>query len=184
MKPTIFVKGATDAMILRAILPADLLRACSLVLIPERSTPVSVARTHLIKYGTPTALMLDTDTLNATLIADMVQTTRYLMAEAAVGTPFDVIYYVPHIEAIFFEDTSGLERIFPDFKNAFILQFARTQPKAQLEVLLQRGGGPNDLDGFLSSLTTEEVEKVRSASPIKQVIEFITVNAKVAASKP
>jgi hypothetical protein len=183
MKPTIFMEGQTDAAILGALLPSEMVNACQLRSIPERSTLVSVARTHLIKYQAPTAVILDTDTLDPTVLAERIQTTRYLMAAAAGDTPFDVIPCVPHMEAIFFEDTTALQRIFPHFGNVFILQFARTQPKDQLEVIFEKGGGPKNLNAFLDQLTSDEVEKLRALYPLQQVMAFIANNTKVAAQQ-
>lgn len=147
----------------------------------DRSTIVSVARTHLVKYQAPTAVMLDTDTLDPTLIAEKIQTTRYLMGAVAGDTPFDIIYCIPHIEFIFFEDTTTLRRIFPQFDNFFILQFAKTQPKDQLEVLFQKGGGPKTLNAFLGQLTSADLEKLRELYPIQGAMAFITNNMKIAA---
>jgi hypothetical protein len=181
MKPTIIMEGQTDVAILRALLPPELLKACHLMPTAGRSTLVSVARTHLIKNHTPTAVMLDTDTLDPTIIAERIQTTRYLMGAVAGDTPFDIIYCIPHIEAIFFEDTTALQRVFPQFDNVFLLQFAKTQPKDQLEVLFQKGGGPRTLNAFLGQLTSDEVEKLRALYPIRHVMAFITNNAEIAA---
>ena len=181
MKPTIIVEGLSDVAILRALLPLELVNACNLMPTAGRSTIVSVARTHLIKNHAPTAVMLDTDTLDPTIIAEMIQTTRHLMGAVAGDTPFDIIYSIPHIEAIFFEGTTVLQRIFPHFSNVFILQFAKTQPKDQLEVLFQKGGGPKTLNAFLDQLTSDDIEKLRSLYPIQHVMAFITNNAQIAA---
>lgn len=181
MKPMIIAEGPTDVAILRALLPTELVNACHLMPTAGRSTIVSVARTHLIKNHAPTAVVLDTDTLDPTIIAETIQTTRYLMGAVAGDTPFDIIYCIPHIEAIFFEDTTPLQRIFPQFGNVFILLFAKKQPKDQLEVLLQKGGGPRTLNAFLHQLASEDVERLRASYPIHQVMAFIMNNREVAA---
>jgi hypothetical protein len=181
MQPTVIVKGITNMAILRALLPPELVNACNLKPAASRSTLVSVARTHLIRYHTPTAVLLDTDTLDPTIISETIQTTRYLMGAVAGDTPFDIIYCIPHIEVIFFEDATALQRIFPQFRTVFILQFAKTQPKDQLELLFQEGGGPKTLNAFLDQLTSDEVEKLRTSYPIHDVMAFIRNNAKIAA---
>ena len=181
MQPTIIVEGRTDVAILRALLPPELVNACNLMPTAGRSTIVSVARTHLIKNHAPTAVMLDTGTLDPTIIAETIQTTRHLMGAVAGDTPFEIIYCIPHIEAIFFEDTTRLQRVFPRFSHVFILQFAKTQPKDQLELLFQKGGGPKTLNAFLDQLTSDDVEKLRALYPIQHVMTFITNNAEIAA---
>ncbi len=120
--------------------------------------------------------MLDTDTLDPTSIVEIVQTTRYLLATVAGDTPFDIIYCVPHLELIFFEAGLDLKRIFPNYNSVFMLQFAKTQPKNQLELLFANGGGPRNLRDFLGSLTTEDVGKLRSVYPIQHLVVFISNN--------
>jgi hypothetical protein len=181
MKPTIIMEGRMDAAILRALPPPELVNACHLMPTAGRSTLVSVARTHLIKHHTPTAVLLDTDTLDPTIIAERIQTTRYLMGAVAGDTPFDIIYCIPHIEAVFFEDTTALQRIFPQFRSVFLLQFAKTPPNDQLELLFQKGGGPKTLNAFLDQPTPDDVEKLRAMYPIPHVMAFITSNTKIAA---
>jgi hypothetical protein len=176
MKPTIILEGMEDIAILRALLPSDLVEAYDLRATQGRSTLVSVARTHLIKYHAPIAILLDTDTLDPTIIAETVQTTNHLMRSIAGDTPFDVIYCIPHVEAIFFEDSIDFHRLFPNFESVFILQFAKTQPKQQLEVLFEKGGGPGKLTDFLDHLTSGEVESLRATYPIHQLITFIMSN--------
>ncbi len=85
MKPTIIMDGQIDVAILQSLLPPELLSSCKLMPIGPRSSLVSVARTYLIKHNAPTAVMLDTDTLDPTIIAERIQTTRYLMGAVAGG---------------------------------------------------------------------------------------------------
>jgi hypothetical protein len=180
MKPTIVLEGRSDIAIVKALLPADLLSACQFVGTEGRSTLVSVARTHLIKHHAPIAVLLDTDTLDPTSIVEIVQTTRYLLAAVAGDTPFDIIYCVPHLELIFFEAGLDLKRIFPNYNGVFMLQFAKTQPKNQLELLFEKGGGPRNLRDFLAALTSEDADKLRSVYPIQHLISFVSNNAEPA----
>ena len=175
MKPTILTEGSQDIAILRAVLPPELVDACE-IRPTNGSTIVSVARTHILLHHAPIAILLNTETMDPTVIAETVQTTRYLMRLVAGDTPFDIVYFIPQIEAIFFEGSIDFQRIFPDFKPHFILQFAKTQPKQQLQVLFEKGRGPANLRAFLDELTSEEVEQLRSKNPIRQLITFITSN--------
>src|SRR5260370_42367046 len=118
MKPTIIVEGQTDVAILQALLPRALLNACHLVPTAGRSTIVSVARTHLIRHHTPTAVMLDTDTLDPTIIVETVQTTRHLMGAVAGGPPSDLICCIPPINALFIEITPQLYPICPYYRTS------------------------------------------------------------------
>lgn len=120
--------------------------------------------------------------MDSTIVAEMIQTTRHLMSSAAGDTPFDLIYFVPHIEAIFFADNAIPRRIFPQFDAVFIPQFGRTQPKDLLEFLFQNGAGPGNLQAFLDSLTSGEIEKLRAGPEIQNVIAFISNNTKAVLS--
>jgi hypothetical protein len=174
MKSTIILEGAEDDAILRALLPPDLLDSCELRPTDGRSTPVSVARTLLIKRHAPVAVLMDTDTMNPTVISETVQITRHLLRSVAGNTPFEVVYCVPSIETVFFQGSVGFGRIFPRFDLCFIQQFALTQPRQQLEVLFEKGGGPRNLHAFLDELTQEEVDSIRGMPPIQQLVAFIT----------
>lgn len=176
MKPVIILEGMEDVAILRAILPPDLVETCEFLPVGGRSTLVSVARTHLIKHHAPIAILLDTDTMNPTAIAETVQTTRHLLHSVAGDTPFEVVYSVPTIETVIFQGSIDFGRIFPLFGAFFLKPFAATQPKEQLAVLFEKAGGPRDLPAFLNELTHEEVESLRTKYPIAQLISFISTN--------
>ena len=173
MKPTIIVDGRADIAILRAVLPPILAEACQFAGAEGRSTLVSLARTFLIKYHAPSAIVMDTDTMDPTTIAETVRASRHLIAAVAGETPFEVVYCIPEIETIFFDGVVNLQRIFPDFENCFFLPFASTQPKQQFELLLRDGGGPKTLSDFLDQLTTSDVEKLQRTYPIRQLSAFI-----------
>jgi hypothetical protein len=180
MKLTIVLKDRSGIAIVTALLPSDLLASCRLLAVEERSTLVSVARTHLIKHHSPIAVMIDTDTLDPTIIAETVGTTRYLMSAVAGETPFEIIYCVPHLEAIFFEAPIDFQRIFPNFSRVFILQFAKTQPKNQLDFLLKEGGGPGNLSDFLNELTADDIVKLQATYQIQHLMAFIKNNRELA----
>jgi hypothetical protein len=174
--PTIVLEGHSNLAIWKALLPEDLFASCEILATEGRSTPVSVARTHLIKHHAPIVLVFDTDTLNPTMITETVQTTLHLMSAVAGSTPYDVIYCVPHLEVVFFEASIDLQGIFPKLHSAFIPQFAKTQPKDQLTLLFEKGGGPKDLQAFLDTLTSDDIEKLRATKPVQRLITFIANN--------
>jgi hypothetical protein len=179
-KVTIALEGQSDLAIVKALLPSAFINACKFLVTDGRSTLVSVARTFLIKHHLPIAIMLDTDTMDPASIAEIVRTTRHLMGSVAGQTPFDTIYCTPHVEMIFFDKDIDLRKYFPEFENVFILPFALTQPKAQLQVLFERGGGPADLNGLLAQLTKEDIRKLRSKYPIQHLMAFISNNTDAA----
>jgi hypothetical protein len=181
-KVTIALEGKSDLAIVKALLPSAQLDACRFLVTDGGSTLVSVARTFLIKHHQPIVIMLDTDTMDPASIAETVTTTRHLMGTVAGQTAFDLIYCTPHVEMIFFEGDLDLKRYFPDLESVFILPFARTQPKGQLQVLFERGGGPADLNALLAQLSKDDIRILRSKYPIRHLMSFISNNTGVLAS--
>jgi hypothetical protein len=107
-------------------------------------------------------------------IAEKVQSMKESVEAVAGDTPFDIIYCIPRIEAVFFDGVIDLQRVFPEFKHVFIPELAKTNPKRQLDALLEQGGGPGNLGTFLQQLTSKEVKRVQSKDPLRQVSTFIT----------
>jgi hypothetical protein len=128
-------------------------------------------------------VVLNTHTLDPTIIVETVRTTRHLMGAVAGDTPYEIISCIPHLEAIFFEASIDLHRIFPD-DSVFVLQFAKTQPKNQLDLLFEKGGGPRNLRGFLDELTAADIVTLRASYPLHQLMEFLTKNLKLAIPRP
>jgi hypothetical protein len=62
------------------------------------------------------------------------------------------------------------------FTTTKLLPFAKTQPKEQLKLLFGQGMGPTNIGDLLDQLTAEDVEKLRSASQMGQLIAFIERN--------
>jgi hypothetical protein len=172
MKLMIVVEGNSDVAILRALLSTEVLSASDMFLAEARSTLVSVARTLLVKHGRPLAVLIDTESLEPSAIAETVTTTDQLLGAVAGGTPFRAIYCIPELEVVFFEAPIGLKRIFPHYDQHFFPMFAKTRPKEALQYLFKNGGGPTNLSQFLDDLTSEDVEHLRTTDPIKQLINF------------
>jgi hypothetical protein len=175
-KPTLVLEGRDDVAILRAILPPRIVEACKLRPTQGRPHLAEAARTHLCQHRAPVAVLLDTDTLDKAIIREMVRNVEEDLARAAGEVPYGVFSCVPHIEVIFFKAGIDYKRIFPAFRTFFDRETARTDPKRQLELLLEKGGGPKRLSGFLDALTSDEVDEVRYNAPLPQVVAFITNN--------
>lgn len=173
MKLMIVVEGKDDVAVLRALLPTDIVSASDMFLAGGRSTLVSFARTLLVKHRRPLAVLMDTETLDPSAIAEIVTTANHLLGAVAGGTPFRVIYCIPELEAVFFEAPIDLKRIFPKYDQHFLLMFAKSAPKKALQYLFENGGGPTTLSQFLDQLTSEDTERLRATYPINQLMDFI-----------
>jgi hypothetical protein len=175
-KPAIITEGKQDIVILSALLPADLLRACELQSAGGRPNLAQHARERLLKHHAPIVLLFDSNTLDQAAIAEMVRGLKDQVASAAVGIPYDVACCIPHIEILFLDGALDLPRIFPRFKAVFTRKLAKTDPKRQLEVLFEKGEGPRTLTDFLGQLTPEELEQVRAEEPIQRIVTFVANN--------
>jgi hypothetical protein len=177
MSRIVVLEGKTEIAIVRAVLPPEYLEACKFVGMSDRSKLVSVARRLLLRHRVPTAILLATDTLEPSIIADTIRSSRSLMQSAAEDVAFDIIYCVPTIEVIFVESGLDLKRIFPNYENVFSVSLAKNHPRGQFKALLDDGGGPSTLRGFLDSLTLEDCKKVQQAYPIQHLMAFIRNNS-------
>ena len=169
----IVVKENSEVSVLRALLPNEILDVCDLYVADERSALASVARTLLVKDRMPVAAVIDTKSLDPGVIWETVTTMKQLLEAAAAGTSYTVIYCVPELESIFFDDRIDLKKIFPKYDQQFFLMFAKTSPKQALEFLFKEGGGPKRLSELLDALTTEDTKKLRETYPIGQLMTFI-----------
>lgn len=175
-QPAIITEGKQDVAILRALLPTHVRDACELESAGGRPKLVPQACERLGKHHAPIVILFDTNTLDRTVIADMLRDMKDQVAPIAVGIPYDVVCCVPQIEIVFFEGAIDLRRIFPRFEEFFAKKLARINPRQQLEALLIGGGGPRTLSAFLGKLKPDEVERVQGKDPIRWVADFITNN--------
>jgi hypothetical protein len=176
MRLMIVVERDAQVAILRAVLPNEILSVCDMYLSGPRSTLLSFARTLLVKYHRPLAVLVDTGSLDPSVTVETISTDRLesqLLADVASGTPFKVVYCIPDLEALFFNGSIDLKRIFPNYDEGVYLMFAKTSSKRALEALFKNGGGPKDLHQLLDHLTSEDAERLRGTYPINQLMEFI-----------
>jgi hypothetical protein len=118
--------------------------------------------------------MFDTETLEASAIQEAFTTMKQLLGAVAGKTPIEIIPCTPELEAIFFQAPAILKRLFPQYDQQFFLMFAKTRPKEALSFLFKNGGGPTTLPQLLDSLTSDDVEQLRSIYPIHNLISFVT----------
>jgi hypothetical protein len=121
-------------------------------------------------------LVFDSNTTDHTVIPEMLRVISEKVGADAAGIPFDVVCFIPQIEAIFFRGDIELDRIFPRMKTVFDQVSSNTDPKQQLDVLLGQGGGPETLASFLGKLTSDEAVQIQSKEPIRRISGFLSDN--------
>ncbi len=135
MKAYVVVEGETDIVILRTVLPAELLEEVFMTPAGDRSNITSIARTLLVTRRKPVAELVDTASVDERIIRERRQTTQELLKAVAAGTPTKVILLIPSIEAIFFASEDLLSRMIGKPIPHDVRLLARGSPKEALERL-------------------------------------------------
>jgi hypothetical protein len=130
-KPTLFVEGKNDVAILRTILPPRVIDASKMRPAGGHHILVTEASKHVAQHHAAVAIVFDTDTLDKDEIDQIIGTMTDTMASSVGDTPFRIIDFTPHIEAIFFKSGISLQRIFPNLKEVYERELAKTDPKKQ-----------------------------------------------------
>jgi hypothetical protein len=173
MKSYLVVEGATDAAMLRAILPSDLLQNAVLTIGGGRSNIVSMARTLLVTRRKPVAVFADADTVDDRMTNERLHESSDLLASVAAGVPTKVILVVPEIEVLLFQAPRLLPRIFGKPIPEDVRIMANNQPKRALDRLLELAPGEKSVADVIKSIDGEDVKALRAAAPIHALIEFL-----------
>lgn len=176
MKVWIVVEGESYVNVLTALLPEDTKSACEFVVVGGRSNITSVARTLLGKHREPVAVMRDADSLDPATIREKYVTTNELLQWASGGIPYKVVLCIPCLEAMFFESpeiVKMMDRLFPKAGLSSMIMFYCRQPKETLDYCFAQGGGPTNLTHLLRTLADDDMTRLRTTIPIREISEFI-----------
>ncbi len=171
-KAYVVVEGMTDAAILRALLPVDLMQHVALTPAGGRSNITSIARTLLVSRRKPVAILVDTDSVDERIIQDRLRSTQELLKAVAGGIPTRVILLIPSIESIFFAG-GVLPKFYGDPLPEEVRVLARSSPKEALERLFARPGGPKNLQALRDNFGDDELAAIRATLPIRELIAFL-----------
>src|SRR5205807_422759 len=119
----IVVEGRTDAQLIRAILGGEVAKKTRIYAAQGRASLETIARNVLFHEGGPVLLVMDSDTLNPQLTAELESFSLAAMRGPVTSgiqpavtmnsepPPFRVFTFVPEIEAVFFEAPRVLDRL-------------------------------------------------------------------------
>jgi hypothetical protein len=178
MRVYLLVQGDSNLALFQRLLPAEIQKETTIVIVGERSNITSKARTLMVTRGRPVALVTDADAVEKAAINQRLQLLEELV-QAAAGVPYKIILAVPKIEAWFFEVPKFLERLSGKKLSPELRELGELQPKEVLRQLF-KDQGPLSVGELASKLTEREVKKLRETHPRKELIEFLTeqVNTK------
>lgn len=168
----IIVEGATDAAILKKLLPANLLKDVDIMVGGGAYGARSLAFSLLAKRQQPVALVLDADTNDEQLIRERMDFSRWSLQQGSVNTPFEVFIAKPTIEAVFFQDRSLLETVTQHKFTELEWKLAKLQPQ---EILANEPGGKlQAVQRLLDSLNNESIEILRQHPLIQSLTTFLS----------
>lgn len=178
----IIVEGATDAQIIRAILGEALSKKVRIFAGQGRASLATVGRNVLFHEGGPVLLVMDSDTLDPQLTAELQSMTKVAMSGAitsgvqlpiptsAEPPPFRVFTFVPEIEAVFFETPQVLERTLRKTPSEEKVKDGRLVPKQTLTELLDDADGARSYHEFLSRIDPT-IASGPQAQALKRLVE-------------
>ncbi len=180
----IIVEGNTDAQIIRAILGEVLAKKVKIFAGQGRASLASVGRNILVHEGGPVLLVMDSDTLDLRLAAELESMTKVAMSGAltsgaqypvptSAGTPeFRVFTFIPEIEAAFFEAPEALHRMLGKSSSEEKVRDGCRLPKHTLSELLSDGDGGRKYVTFFSNIDPG-IASGAQAKELKKMVELM-----------
>lgn len=171
-KVCVVTEGQTDIDILKKVLPPKLAKEVEFVAGGGWSGAQSSAVTILAKRQIPVALVIDADGNDEQTIHEKLDSSRWLLKQAAVQVPFEVLLAVPQIEAVFFQDRPFLE----DATNRKFTDLEWKLMKLQPRELF--ADNPTEksrqLQNILRRLNRDSITKLQTHPLIKSLISFLS----------
>lgn len=167
MRAYVVVESLTGEPLVARLLAQEIQQQTMVVPGRGRGSATSVARTLLVSRQKPVAVLVDADTFVDGPTTHLRQETKELVRMASAGAPSQVFVVVPKLEVLLFQVPAALERIAGHPLSPVSLAVSRYDPAL---VIRQLG---RTVDQVVNGLTDEEVNVIRDASPIKELIAFL-----------
>ncbi|MBY0232583.1 MAG: DUF4276 family protein [Gemmataceae bacterium] len=168
----VFVEGASDAAILKRVLPHGLLEGVEVVAATAGGL-LSLARTVLVRRRKPVAVLMDADTTDPDLIRERRAETEGLVRMVAGSTPFKLVTVVPEIEAWFFAAPESVERVLGQPVPPEFVLLGKRDPKGVLQVLAGKAGVPWDAAKAVDLLDERDLERLRALPEVVELVRFL-----------
>jgi hypothetical protein len=184
----IVVEGAADAQIVRAILGEDLARKARFFASQGLASLATVGRNVLVHEGGPVLLVMDSNTLDPQLAAEVRSLNRVAMSgaitsggqiqvlTAAPAEQFRVFTFVPEIEAVFFESPQVLARILGKAPPKEKVKEGRLVPRQTLSDLFANAKVQREYKAILKDGDPQIQQAIASgpqARALKEMVESL-----------
>lgn len=176
----IVCEGSFDVQLLKIVLPKELLNKVEVVAAGGLSAVKSLARSLIVRRQVPVAIVVDADSVAPEIIQERLKSIEELVESVSANIPFKVISAVPQTEIIFFQDIGLLSRLLGYEPSQDMLTIAAFQPCKTLKELLSQSHKDHSFSQILNQLTNEDLEILRQAPFIQELVHFLQSVQKIA----
>jgi hypothetical protein len=169
----IVCEGIFDVHLLKRVLPEELLNNVEIVYAGGLSAVKSLARSLIVRRQVPVAIVVDADSVAPEIIQERLKSIEELVESVSVNTPIKVIAAVPQTEIIFFQDIGLLSGLLGYEPSQNMLTIAAFQPCKTLKTLLSQSYNKDNFSQVINQLTNEDLEILRQAPFIQELIHFL-----------
>jgi hypothetical protein len=170
MKPAyVITEGETEVKILQKLLPQSMEKNIQFVA-GSRDSVDSLSNSILGSKRVPVAIIVDANTDDELLIYEHQDFLHYSLNQVAGRVPFKILFAVPAIETIFFQDQALLEKRVNHKFTPLEWEFAQYHPKKSLTYFL----GDNPLSVLLTNLTDQAIAVWQQHPFITELVEFLS----------
>jgi hypothetical protein len=173
MTAYIVCEGERDMQLLKRVLPEELVNTVVVVAAGGLSEVKSLARSLIVRRQSPVAIVVDADAMTPEHIEGRRKETEEIIGSVAANTPFKVILAVPTLDTIFFQDIPLLSRLLGYAPSQDLLGLAVYQPWQALKQLISQSKRYQSQTQLVEQLTNEDLEILRKAPVIQEVIQFL-----------
>ncbi|MGI0493296.1 hypothetical protein ACN4EG_16045 [Alkalinema pantanalense CENA528] len=173
MTAYIVCEGEHDAQLLKRLLPEKFVGNTEVVAAGGLSAVKSLARSLVVRRQSPVAIVADADAVVLDQVEQRLKDIEEIVGNISANTPVKVVLAVPTLEIIFFQDISLLSRLLGYIPPQDIFSLAVYQPKQVLEKLIAQSKILRSQSQLVEQLTYEELEILREAPVIQEIIQFL-----------
>lgn len=173
MTAYIVCEGERDVQLLKCLLPKEFISSVEIVAAGGLSAVKSLARSLVVRRQLPVAIVADADSISPEQVEQRLKDTEEIVGNIAANTLVKVILAVPSLEIIFFQDISLLSRLLGYVPSQDVLNLAMYQPWKALRQLISQSKNFQNQSQLVEQLTYEDLEILRKAPVMQEVIEFL-----------
>lgn len=169
----VLAEGPTEMALLERLLPPEVMVDVLLVDGVGRTFIPSKARTLLVTWHRPVAVVLDSDSVEPDTIVERHQEFDELIRMASGGTPVKVISAIPNTEAWFFAAPEAIGRVLGRPVDPEWIALGRRDPRGILQHLAEKNNTTWDLRRGIAALDDQDVQRIRTVPEVAELTAFL-----------